>query len=208
MKATQLKAWCKEHGLSVAGKRCDLQERLRAYFKSKTNGGPNDNLEEQDDFESMSVKDLRDALVVRNISSKGSKEELIERLRSDIKFANEVRAGCESDSQEILARILEEAALKEGSALSNYFAEKKAKSEKTSKFIDLTVTSLGLTPEKFTAGGAPSCTADVLRKLAGDPFADPPKYGTVRLENAKQIVCEAWPLLRYLLTNSAFSVGL
>jgi hypothetical protein len=38
---------------------------------------------------------------------------------------------------------------------------------------------LGLKPEKFTVGGAPSVTADVIRKLAGDPFADPPKYGTV-----------------------------
>ena len=27
-------------------------------------------------------------------------------------------------------------------------------------------------------GGAPSVTADVLRKLAGDPFGDEPKYGT------------------------------
>jgi DNA polymerase-1 len=33
-------------------------------------------------------------------------------------------------------------------------------------------------PTKFTAGGAPSCTADVLRGLAGDPFADPPNYGS------------------------------
>ena len=36
-----------------------------------------------------------------------------------------------------------------------------------------------MTPTKFTAGGAPSVTADVLRGLAGDPTLDDPKYGAV-----------------------------
>ena len=33
-------------------------------------------------------------------------------------------------------------------------------------------------PEKYTIGGAPSVTAAVLKKLAGDPLGDDPKYGT------------------------------
>ena len=52
---------------------------------------------------------------------------------------------------------------------------------KNSKFIDVTIESLGLEPVKYTAKGTPSVTADVLRQLAGEPFADPPKYGLVRV---------------------------
>lgn len=37
--------------------------------------------------------------------------------------------------------------------------------------------SVGLTPTKYTTSGAPSCTADVLRELAGRPTDDPPVYG-------------------------------
>ena len=48
--------------------------------------------------------------------------------------------------------------------------------------MDITITSLGMEPDKFTSGGAPSATTDVLRKLAGDPFADPPQYGKVSWE--------------------------
>ena len=48
------------------------------------------------------------------------------------------------------------------------------------KNVDLTIASIGMTPEKFTDKGGASVTADVLRKLAGEPFGDEPKYGTVR----------------------------
>ncbi|KAH8079485.1 hypothetical protein JL720_9226 [Aureococcus anophagefferens] len=41
----------------------------------------------------------------------------------------------------------------------------------------LLVRSVGLTPTKYTTSGAPSCTADVLRELAGRPTDDPPVYG-------------------------------
>ena len=56
----------------------------------------------------------------------------------------------------------------------------KEKSNAEPKYVDLTIKSIGMKPEKFTAGGAPSVTADVLRGLAGDPFGDPQKYGKVR----------------------------
>jgi hypothetical protein len=45
--------------------------------------------------------------------------------------------------------------------------------------MDVTIRSLGMAPEKYTVGGAPSVTSDVLRKLAGDPYEIPPNYGTV-----------------------------
>jgi len=41
----------------------------------------------------------------------------------------------------------------------------------------LLVRSVGLTPAKYTTSGAPSCTADVLRELAGRPTDEPPVYG-------------------------------
>jgi len=53
----------------------------------------------------------------------------------------------------------------------------KEKSSAEPKFVNVTIKSIGMEPGKFTAGGAPSVTADVLRGLAGDPFGDNPKYG-------------------------------
>ena len=57
-------------------------------------------------------------------------------------------------------------------------ADLKAKAQEEPKWVDVTIPSIEMEPFKFTVGGAPSVTADVLRKLAGDPFGDEPKYGT------------------------------
>ncbi|CAN0143192.1 unnamed protein product, partial [Hapterophycus canaliculatus] len=46
------------------------------------------------------------------------------------------------------------------------------------KFRDLTISSLGMQPIKFTASGAPAVSMDVLRHLAGEPHENPPKYGS------------------------------
>ena len=62
----------------------------------------------------------------------------------------------------------------------------KEQSQKKLKNVDVTVTSIGMTPNKFTAGGAPSVTADVLREFAGDPLGDDPKYGTV---SSQRVFC-------------------
>ena len=79
-----------------------------------------------------------------------------------------------------ISELLEEAvASGENDALKTILADIKAKDEEEPKYVDIKVTSLGMVPDKFTSGGAPSATADVLRKLAGDPFADPPNYGKV-----------------------------
>jgi hypothetical protein len=74
---------------------------------------------------------------------------------------------------------LEDAA-KDSSAINDILSEIKEKTETEPKFLDVTIRSIGMTPEKFTSGGGPSATADVLRKLEGDPFEDEPKVGTVR----------------------------
>lgn len=176
MKAVQLKALCKEHGLKVSGKKAELQDRLRQHFVRKASDEP------VDDFDSMSDDDLRDVCKTRGLSENGKREQLLERLRSDTSFSKELLAAMtpkDNNGYEIISKALEDAA-KGSSAINDILSEIKEKTEAEPKFVDVTIRSIGMTPEKFTSGGAPSATADVLRKLAGDPFEDEPKFGTVR----------------------------
>lgn len=175
MKVAQLKTLCKERGLKVSGKKAELQERLREHFL---------NAQFMDEFDTMSDEDLLDAVKARGLSTLGTRKELLERIRGDIKYTNELletKAPQSRDGYVAISEALAEAAAKEGGALSEYLDEFKLKSKEVPKYIDVTITSLGkLEPEVYTANGAPSVTASVLKKLAGDPFADPPKYGSVR----------------------------
>jgi hypothetical protein len=181
MKATQLKTLCKEAGLKVAGKKAELQQRLKEHYIASAQ--PASPVESQtDDLQAMPDEDLRDALTARGQSSAGTREEILNRLKSDIEFTSELITATAPDGRDgyiALSEALEHAAKNQGGAIAEYLNELKEKSTEVPKYIALTVTSLDLEPEKFTAGGAPSVTADVLRKLAGDPFADPPTYGTV-----------------------------
>jgi hypothetical protein len=184
MKATQLKILCKERGLKVAGKKEELKERLKEHFIASAQPAPPASPvdSEFDDIDSMPEEDLRDALKARMQSGAGTREELLSRLKSDIEFTSGLLTATSPDDRDgyiALSEALEHAAKNEGGAITEYLNELKAKSKEVPKHIALTVTSLNLEPEKFTAGGAPSVTADVLRKLAGDPFGDPPTYGTV-----------------------------
>jgi gas vesicle protein len=181
MKATQLKILCKERGLKVAGKKTELKERLKEHFVASAQPAPPAE-SQTDDLEAMPDEDLRDALIVRNKSGAGTREEILQRLKNDIEYTSELIHAISPDDRDgyiALSEALEHAAKNEGGAITEYLNELKQKSQEVPKHIALTVTSLNLEPEKFTAGGAPSVTADVLRKLAGDPFGDPPTYGTV-----------------------------
>lgn len=191
MKVAQLKTLCKERGLKVSGKKAELIERLREHFlqahsdeasaKSKT-----------DEFEAMSHEDLADALKARGLSIIGTREELLERIRADIFEMSEIMAELTPQSKDgyvALSEALEEAAKSEGGSLSKYLEEFKLKSKQVPKYVDVKISSLGkLEPTTFTQGGAPSVTANVLRELAGDPFADPPKYGTVSMQSHSRLV--------------------
>ena len=179
MKAVQLKALCKEYGLKVAGNKADLQERLRGHFLSV--GGQDQNDSEQDDYESMTVAELKGVCATRGLPTSGTGKVLLDRIRQDVSFALELlSASAEGsiDGYRSISQALEEVAKNDGGTLQEILSEIKAKSEEEPKWVDVTLTSLGLEPTKFTAGGAPSCTADVLRGLAGDPFSVPPQYGT------------------------------
>lgn len=178
LKATELKMLCKKYGLKVSGKKAEILERLREYYLK--------NFEKEttmDEFDSMSDDDLLDSVKARSLKTTGTRDELLERIRNDITYASALLETNTPNNREgyvALSQALEEAANKEGGALAKFLEEFKLKSKELPKYMDVKITSLGkLNPEVFTANGAPSVTANVLKKLAGDPFADPPKYGSV-----------------------------
>jgi hypothetical protein len=171
-KVATLKEMCKEKKLSTSGKKAVLIARLVAVYEPPDSDTVvNDNIV-TDDLDELSLVDLQDAAKGRNIDYTGSREEVLWRLRDDIQMAkqlNEIKKPvCRDDFVE-LSLLLEKMAEEYVPTIP--------------KHVNVIITSLGLEPEKFTVGGAPSVTADVLRKLAGDPSADPPKYGTVCMQH-------------------------
>jgi SAP domain len=173
----QLKEFCKERNLSTTGKKADLIARLcedneNTAKNIDSSATASDARTMTDEFDEMCLEDLVDSAIARGIFCIGlTREKILEELRQDIQMTKGIK-----DDQEPVGRD-------RGIALS-HLLEMKLKNEAAAqpvipKFITLKISSIGLNPEKFTVGGAPSVTADVIRKLAGDPFADPPKYGTV-----------------------------
>jgi DNA polymerase I-like protein with 3'-5' exonuclease and polymerase domains len=200
MNVAQLKTLCKDRGLKVAGKKAELQERLREHFLQQAMGESSTSctdVEDMDEFEAMSDSDLRDSLIVRGLPTLGDRQDLLNRIRDDIKMTSVLlshKTAMDRDGYDSIARILEQAAKKEGDgggALSSILRDFELKSEELPKFVNVKITSVQkLQPVSYTAGGAPSVTADVIRKLAGDPFADPPKYG-LAYEHFGKEGCEA-----------------
>ena len=167
-----------ENGLKVSGKKTDLKERLRGHFLSEQGGS-----QLLDDFDEMDDESLRDACTARGLSDRGKRNILLKRIRDDTAYANELLSANVPRDRDSYQRISEALSLAVNSDDTGKLAEimesVKEKENAESKYIDVTVRSIGMTPEKFTAGGSPSVTADVLRSLAGDPFGDEPKYGKV-----------------------------
>jgi len=174
MTGVQLKALCKEYGLKVSGKKTILKERLTEHLLSNP---INDTVD--DEFDQMTDDELRQSLTARNLDKRGDRSELMKRLRDDIQYMHELETVVPPDAsghQTIIEAL--EAAACEGGVTEDILANLKEKSLAKSKYVDVTVRSIGMTALKYTAGGAPSVTADVLRQLAGDPFEEPPNYGT------------------------------
>jgi len=189
MKVAQLKMLLKDLGLKVSGNKPALQERLRGHYLTTSNDGDNEDDASatpkiNDDFDSMNDDDLRDACVTRGINDSGNRKALLQRLRGDSAFTLELLSASSdrsADGYKTISDALKAAASQEGSSgsvLRDILDDVKIQSNQKKKNVDITVRSVEMKPTKFTAGGAPSATADVLRGLAGDPFADPPKYGT------------------------------
>ena len=172
MKVAELKELCKVKNLGTSGKKADLITRL-LEVQDATGPVSSDKAKlVTDDLDDMSLEDLRDAAKGRMLPYTGSREEVLERMRQDIQMAKDIQ----EDNQPIG---------RDGFVALSHLLEMKAKEivPTIPKFVNVKITSMGLVPEKFTVGGAPSVTADVIRKLAGDPFADPPKYGTVCIKH-------------------------
>ncbi|GMH62613.1 hypothetical protein TrRE_jg2453 [Triparma retinervis] len=181
MTAVQMKSLCKDLGLKQSGKKSEVQDRLRGHFLSsgeKTSA---------DGFDVMTAEDLKDALVARGLPTNGNKAALIARLREDSAYALELLSeatvasadapnGYKSVSEALAAAV---EGGQPGSNLAAILDDIKGKSTQ-SKWVDVTISSIFMTPNKFTAAGAPSVTADVLRKLAGEDLDSPRdrKYGT------------------------------
>jgi hypothetical protein len=170
MKVAELKAMCKEYELSPHGKKANLIDRLLPHLTTQNEASS------ADEYDAMDLADLQDEARSRSLEASGSREELIDRIRTDKimvhKFLENVPPGGD-------VRTIVENMAKNGSVIANYIGESAKKEAESPKYVDVTITSIGLTPEKYTAGGTPSATADVIKKLAGDPFKDPPQYGSV-----------------------------
>ena len=189
MTLVQLKVLCSANKLPQSGAKADLQLRIRDFYLSS--GGAATNTAASggaSEFSTMSVADLRDACVARGLSDKGIKAVLQARLREDSEYAGGLLSSSSTSTQDgykSIADALAAAVHREreafggnGNSISSIMEEIKGK-DTAPKFIELVVRSIGMTPEKYTEGGAPSATADVLKKLAGDdPFhKDRPAYG-------------------------------
>jgi hypothetical protein len=184
MTAAQLKALCKEYGLKVSGNKTDLKQRLRErLLKSPVTETSTD------EFDEMSDEELRQSLAVRGIHYGGDRFELLQRIRGDIQFIKEMEEALPPNSKghASIMEALEATALK-GGVTEEILTELKEKLKEIPKFRDITIESLGMEPLKYTVGGAPSVTADVLRQLAGDPFDDPPRYGLVSSLTIKHLL--------------------
>lgn len=179
LKATAAKQICKKLGLKQSGQKADVQQRLKDYFRDLPSRQRAAEIER--DLESLSDQDLRDALASRGLRVRKNqkREKMIEELQRDIETAKILLDSPEadpSDGYSALMAVFDEAAkLDDGSPLSEYVKSKTTK--KDPKYVQVEITSLdvGLEPSVYTAGGAPSVTAPVLKKLAGDPASG--KYG-------------------------------
>ena len=109
---------------------------------------------------------------------KGNKPELVARLKEDNAFALELMSEAGNGGRDGYKTVEEalNAAREKGGETARILEEVKMKSA-APKWAEVTISSIFMTPQKFTAGGAPSVTSDVLRGLAGE---DPEnrKYGS------------------------------
>jgi SAP domain len=175
MKIDELKLRCKEFKLKVSGKKAELQVRLKDHYVSlaTSTGQPVITV----DYDIMDLAELKDVFKARNINKEGTREELIAELRKDDEDMKNLVYDAKG-GYEALCSVLYEVERKNGE-LAGLIEAQNRKAAKVPKNIELKIQSLGLIPETFSAGGAASVTAAVLQKLAGNPYADPPRYGTV-----------------------------
>ena len=193
-KVAELKQDCKHHRLKVSGKKSELQARLLEHFIKSLKTQTQEQENEPKAIKEMSDKDLKDALTAYSIRVVDGcpREEMEKEYKQQMKLYKGLMG--EYDSPAEVAGAMADIARKSGTMVADYLESRPAEPKPPPKHFELEVISLqelmkekspngqvkALEPTKQTVGGSPSVTADVLRKLAGDPFADPPKRGEVR----------------------------
>ena len=166
MKVAQLKDMCKELGLKLSGKKSELQDRIRGHLllsssssssSSLSDGDdpdapPSISLNEADDFEKMSDDDLRHACAGRGIDDGGDRKSLTRRLRDDHAYSSEVRSAVlmegyedDVDGYRRISDALQR--LDCGVAFREMLSELKEKEKEEPKFVDVTITSIGMKPD-------------------------------------------------------------
>ena len=179
LKVAQLKELLELRGLKRTGKKDVLIERLRqadrmpdAAEGEAQGDGPAPAAGDSTDLESLKVASLKSMCKARGLKHAGLKKaELIAKLREDESY----QAGLSDAEAEAEAVAFSNAdyAAKLAAMVRNTEEESRSKKRKQ----EITIRSLGLPVTKYTASGWPAVSADVLRTLAGDPYADPPEYG-------------------------------
>jgi len=181
----ELKALCKTHNLKVSGKKAELQARLREIGVGVVDATGTDTVETTlpvsggEDYATMSDDMLRTVIKGRNLPTNLSRDEMIQALAADCDFMTELICEAPKSGEKAYTSIAEamDSIAKKSATVQEILDTLKLEKAKQ-KYIDVTIRSVGMQPVKYTAGGAPSVTADALKELAGDPHADPPKYGT------------------------------
>ena len=170
----ELKNLCKLNGLRQAGNKAEVKERIRGFLLA-----PPDRMSE--DVDVMTLDEVIDMCRVRGIAHNETNEKQMRKsLKEDNNFSQGLLSANTPNSVNMFETIRHalQSLAENNPELQMTLDKICAKKESTPKYIDVTVTSLGMKPEKFTAGGAPSVTSDVIKTLAGDPFRKEPKYGT------------------------------
>jgi hypothetical protein len=167
----ELKALCKELGLKQSGTKSEVQEKIaRSLPRAKTNGKEEFSSGTHDDFEAMSDDDLRCSLIARGLNSVGTEKAApgslalttAHMLRNSVKG---VKALKDRDGYETISQALQAAADRDGGSLQDILGEVREKASAQSKYVEVRIKSIGMTPEVYTNGGAPSATAKVIPGL-------------------------------------------
>jgi len=222
LKAVDLKDLCKKRGLKCSGKKSVLIERiLKASEMPSADEGADGSgempglMSREEKLSSKKVAELKQICKKFNIPfrSNDKKSVLIAKIKADLEYLKGLQnvsedqilgsgsSGSGSGSTESSKAEGSEAEDSESFAdmvdrLYSERSEAQAAAAKKKRF-EFKVQSLKLPPTKYTTGGWPAVSADVLRALAGDPKADPPEYGAAfslfnsRKEGSGKEACEA-----------------
>ena len=170
----ELKNLCKLNGLRQSGNKAEVKERIRNFLLV-----PPDRISENVD--DLTLEDVIDKCRVRGIPHDENNEEQMKKLlKDDDNFTHGLLAANTPNDNNMFETIRHalQSLAENNPELQMTLDKICAKKDSIPKYTDVIITSLGMKPEKFTAGGAPSVTSDVIKTLAGDPFQEKPKYGT------------------------------